>query len=105
MAHTESEEFILKSRSQRSRPLSVVFVRENGLADLTITAEGEQLFSGRVLGAFAGILKTVADMEETAGRAKRDNDMMKYFGCMFIARTGRTQIASRLNIPELAEYD
>lgn len=105
MTAIETQEFLLKPRSQRSRPISVMFTRENGLADLTITAEGEQLFSGRVLGAFAGILKTVAEMEEAARVAKGDNDMMKYFGCMFIARTGRTQIASRLNIPELAEYD
>ena len=105
MPGVETQEFVLRRTSRQSRPLSVSFCRENGTADLTISADGEQLFSGRVLGAFAGILHTVYEMEEAAEEAKKVQDMILYHGRRYIARFGRTQVASRLGIPELAEYD
>ena len=105
MPGTETQEFILRSTTRRGRALTVSYRQEHGLADLTIRACGEQLFQGRVLAPFATILHTVAEMEEAALQAKSDGDMMHYYGRMFIARSGRKQIASRLNIPEMAEYD
>jgi|GEM_PF-752162 len=105
MTETETREFVLQPTSRRGRALSVRYERRGTLADLTVMAGGDSLFSGRVLAPFATILHTVAEMEESAHQAKEANEMMKYYGCMYIARHGRTQIASRLEIPEMAEYD
>jgi hypothetical protein len=104
MTRSETVEFVLKPHSRHARPLSVRFTRGDSVTDLTIAAEGEQLFSGRVLSSFAGVLEGVFEMEEAAVAAKGSN-IMKYYGCMYIARHGRSQVATRLDIPELAQYD
>ncbi len=105
MTGIETQEFILRPTTQHGRALTVSYRQEHGLADLTIHAGGEKLFQGRVLAPFATILHTVSGMEEAATKAKESGEMMKYYGCTYVARHGRTHIASRLNIPEMAEYD
>ncbi len=101
----ETQDFVLQPTTRCGRLLSVRYERQGTLADLTIAADGTNLFSGRVLAPFATILHTVTKMEEAAVQAKSAGDMMKYYGCMYIARHGRTHVASRLNIPEMAQYD
>lgn len=105
MPHRETIEFVLRPHSRHARPLSVRFTRGDGItSDLTIAAEGEQLFSGRVLGSFARVLQGVFEMEEAAEAAK-GTEPLKYYGCTYIARHGRSQVATRLGIPEMAQYD
>ena len=102
---TETKEFILRPSSSRGRALTIWYSNGGGIADLRISADGEQVFSARVLSPFATILHTIAEMEETAQVAKTEHNMPKYTGCMYIARFGRTQLSTRLGLPELAEYD
>lgn len=104
MPHREVTEFVLRPHSRRARPLSVRFTSHDVVSDLTISAEGEQLFSGRVLRSLAKVLQGVFEMEEAAAAAK-GVDTLKYYGCTYIARHGRSQAATRLNIPEMAQYD